>query len=78
MGHSKPHLGTLIAAILAVSLLVVPPFVLACYLGKRWYVFAEWKEAFGGERNDRAGKGRRSGIQDVEQGNTTQIQHACK
>ncbi len=64
------HVGTLVAVVVAVGLLVVILIALACYLGRRWYVVAEFKEAFGRKGNNGAGVRRRSRVQDVEQGNT--------
>jgi len=65
------YVGTLVAVIIAITLLVLIPIAVACYLGCRWYVVAEFKEVFGSKGDNKAGVRRRSKVQDVEQGNTT-------
>lgn len=63
------NVGTIVAIIVAVGLLVVIPIAAACYLGRRWYVVAEFKEVFGRDGGKKAGIRPRSRIQDVERGN---------
>lgn len=71
------HVGTIVAIIVAVGLLVVIPISLACYLGRRWYVVAEFKEVFCRKQGNKAGVRRRSRVQDVEQGNTIHMESSA-
>lgn len=60
------YAGTLVAIIVVVALLVLIPIAGACYLGRRWYVVAEFKEVFCRNGGNEAGIRRRSRVQDVE------------
>jgi hypothetical protein len=72
------YVGTLVAIVVAVGLLVLIPVAVAYYLGCRWYVIAEFKEVFGSKRDDKAGVRRRSKVQDVEQSNTIHTETSAK
>lgn len=76
--YSKMYVGTVVAIVVTVGLLVVIPIGLACYLGRRWYVVAEFKAAFCREEGNNAGVRCRSRVQDVEQGNPIRMENSVQ